>query len=176
MLATFFVVLSAVALLVLFLLIRRHLFGGQTVDNLASALRPIDIDAFRNLVDNREQEFLREHLPPREFRRVHRERMRAAVEYVCAAAQNAGRLVQLAQAAQESADPAISSAAENLLANAIQLRLYAFRTIPRLYVSMMFPGTMQASKRFAEDYDVVKRQMIVLACLQSPVAGNTSSV
>lgn len=174
MLATFFVVLSAVALLVLFLLIRRHLFGGHTVDHLAAELRPIDIEAFRNLVDSREQEFLREHLPPPEFRRVHRERMHAAVEYVRAAAQNAGLLVQLAQAAQESADPAVASAAENLLANAIQLRLYAFRTIPRLYVSMMFPGTLKASKRFAEDYDVMKRQMIVLACLQSP--GNTSSV
>lgn len=176
MLATFFVVLSALALLVLFLLIRQHLFGGRTVDNLTSGLQSIDIEAFRNLVDSREQEFLREHLPPPEFRRVHRERMQAAVEYVRAAAQNAGILVQLAQAAQEAADPAVASAAENLLANAIQLRLYAFRTIPKLYVSMLFPGTVQASKRFAEDYDVVKSQMVVLACLQSPMAGSTSSV
>ena len=45
--------------------------------NLAGSIRPIDIDAFRNLINPIEDEYLRRRLPPSQFRMVRRERLRA---------------------------------------------------------------------------------------------------
>src|SRR5437879_12714524 len=44
---------------------------------LAQKLEPIDIEAFRNLVDPRENEHLQRRLSPAKFRKVQRERLRA---------------------------------------------------------------------------------------------------
>ena len=131
-LAVFFVILSALALVGLVFLARGHWFSRSVAVAHPSQLQPIDVDAFRNLMDESEEEYLREKLPSREFRRVYRERMLAAVDYVRGAYCNAGILVQIAQAARESTDPAISEAAGNLFENAVQLRWYAFQVIPRL--------------------------------------------
>ena len=170
-LAILFVILSALLLLALLLLARHQLLGSRPAGDLVAQLRPIDIDAFRNLTSEREHEYLRARLPAREFRRIHRERMLAALEYVRAAAGNAAILVKLAQAAREAEDPAIVTTAERLLENAIHLRLYALRTIPQLYVSMVLPDRPAGSGQFAEDYDLMKSQMVVLGCLQSPARG-----
>jgi hypothetical protein len=174
-LAIFIVVFSAIALIGFFLLVRGHLFRGRSLEELAAGLQPIDINAFRNLIDNREEQFLWENLPSSEFRRIHRERMRAAIDYIRAASQNAGILVRLAQSAKEASDPEVVTAAENLLENAIRLRLYALQTIPRLYWSMLLPGVVLTGGRFADDYDTMKRQMTVLACMQSLARGVSDS-
>ena len=48
----------------------------------ALAIRPIDIEAFRNLTDPAEDGYLRRRLPPAQFRVVRRERLRAMAAYV----------------------------------------------------------------------------------------------
>ena len=60
--------------------------------------------------------------------------MFAAAEYVRGAVRNAGILIRLAEAAKNDPDPAVSAAAEKLLDNALDLRLYAFQVVPRLYM------------------------------------------
>jgi hypothetical protein len=93
-------VLTAVGLfglfLILYLAVGLRPKGGN-LDELVAQLRPIDVDAFRNLIDEREEEYLRSHLPMREFRGVHRERMMAAVEYVWCAARNTSILMSLGE-------------------------------------------------------------------------------
>jgi hypothetical protein len=125
------------------------------------------VEAFRNLIDEGEEEYLRETLRSGEFRRIHRERMMAAVEYVRGAYRNAGVLVQIAQAAKESSDPAVASAAERLFEGAIQLRLYALQVIPTLYVSAFFPGRSRAPRRLLERYDTLTRHALVLSSMGS---------
>ncbi|MFZ0802262.1 MAG: hypothetical protein WAN70_08850, partial [Terriglobales bacterium] len=51
-------------------------------------IRSVDLRAFRNLTDPEEEEYLRLNLPPADFRRIQRERLRAAVEYIRCAAFN----------------------------------------------------------------------------------------
>jgi hypothetical protein len=166
-LAVFFVILSALALVALVFLAKGHWFGRAAAVPHPSELQPIDVEAFRNLIDESEEEYLRETLHGREFRRIHRERMMAAVEYVRGAYRNAGILVQIAQAAKESPDPAVASAAERLFEGAIQLRLYAFQVIPTLYVSAFFPGRSRAPQRLLERYDTLTRHALVLSCMGS---------
>jgi hypothetical protein len=154
----------ALALMLYFGTTLRH--KGGDLDRLASQLKPIDVNAFRNLIDEGEEEFLRRNLPSAEFRSIQRERKLAAVEYIWCAAQNAAILIRLGEAAKRDPDPAVSAAADKLLDNAFRLRLYAFQVVPRLYLGLLFPGATLAPYFVADSYDAINRQAVMLGCLQ----------
>ena len=172
-------ILALTALLTLLFLVRltrgRRL-NLRVLENPAEHLRAVDVEAFRNLVDPGEEEFLRTNLAPAEFRKIQRERLRAAVEYVSCAAQNAGVLLRLADAGRRSSDPAPAEAAEKLVNNALRLRLYALHTLPRLYLGMIFPGTRISPVRIAESYEQMTRQVVLLGCLQYPTRGVSAAL
>jgi hypothetical protein len=154
-------------LLILYLASGLRTKGGD-LDQLAGQLRPIDVNAFRNLIDEREEEYLRTHLPPHEFRSIHRERMLAAVEYVWCATKNTSILISLGEAAKQSSDPNLIAAADKLLENAVRFRLYAIQSLPRLYFNTVFPSANWAPHFVAETYDTMVRQAVVLGCLRHP--------
>ena len=149
--------------------------SGGDLDELTAQLRPIDVNAFRNLIDEREEEYLRAHLPLKEFRSIHRERMLVAVEYVWCATRNTSILIRLGEAAKQSPDPTVATAADKLIENALRLRLYAIQAVPRLYLSMLFPTASGAPHFIAETYDTMVRQAVVLGCLQHPNRGMASA-
>ena len=173
---TIFVVLAFLGLLLILYIAKGHHSTAGNLDQLASQLRSVDVDAFRNLIDHREQDYLRERLPASEFRGIQRERMLAAVEYVRAAASNAAILIRLAEAARQTSDPAVAQAADKLLDNAIRLRLYAFRVIPRLYLGTLMPGISLFPIDLADAYDTITRQVVMLGCLQYPTRGMSSAL
>lgn len=144
---------------------------GGNLNELATRLRPIDVDAFRNLIDEREEEFLRDSLRWYDFRRIHRERMLAALDYIRGAARNADILIRLAKAATSDPDPTVATAAQTLLENATRVRLYAFQLVPQLYLSMLVPGINHAPHSMAELYDKMTRLGVTLNCLRTPAQG-----
>lgn len=165
-------IFAGTGLLALVLVIFLFVGAGAKIRDLnllAAQLRPIDVNAFRNLINEREEEFLRQSLPWHEFRRIHSERMLAAVGYVRGAARNAGILIRLAEAAALDPDPTVATAAQNLLENATNVRLYAFQQVPRFYLSILVPGLSHAPYSLAEHYDTMARQGILLGCLRGPV-------
>ncbi|HXF11651.1 MAG TPA: hypothetical protein VN517_00740 [Terriglobales bacterium] len=174
--ATIFIVLGLVALILTIYLAKGHLSKGGDLEKLAIQLRPVDIGAFCNLISASEQEYLREHLPPREFRSIHRERMGAAVEYVRCAAHNASILMRLGEAARQHSDISVQEAGEKLLENGLRLRLYAIQVIPRLYVSMAFPQAGPTPDLLADTYDNMSRQVVTLNCLHFPTHGMSSAL
>jgi hypothetical protein len=167
-------VLVGTSLLALLFLIRIAKGRASTIhglDNLGEHIRPVDVNAFRNLVDPEEEEFLRTNLPPAEFRAIHRERLRAAVDYVSCAAQNAAVLLRLGEAARRSPDPAIAEAGETLVDSAIRLRLYAFHARGRIYLGILLPGVRLSPVSFAESYERMTGLVIQLGRLQYPATG-----
>jgi len=154
----------ALSMMLYFATTHRH--KGGDLDQLASQLKPIDVNAFRNLIDEGEEEFLRRNLHAAEFRSILRERKLAAVEYIWCAAQNAAILIRLGEAAKQDPDPVVSAAADKLLDNALRLRLYAFQVVPRLYLGLLFPGASLAPYFVADSYDAINRQAVMLGCLQ----------
>jgi hypothetical protein len=124
-----------------------------TVAELQGKLRPVDIIAFRNLVDAEEEEFLRENLPSPTFRSVQRERMRAAAEYVQCVAHNASVLLRLGEAARLSADPEIAQAGRELVESALRIRIYALSAGLKLRVSMVMPGLHISPAAFSTSYE-----------------------
>ena len=172
----FFAVVGVLALIAILYLARTRTTSGGNLDELAAQLRPVDVRAFRNLMSASEEEFLRENLPFREFRVIHRERMLAATDYVRCASHNAGVLIRLGEAARLSSEPEVAAAAEKLLDNALRLRLYALQAIPRLYLAIVLPGIARTPQPVADTYDTITRQVVMLGCLQYPTHGMASAL
>jgi len=166
MIITFALVfLALLALLFLVRMAKGRAFPVRSGDQ-PSEIRPVDIAAFRNLVDPAEEEFLRSNLPPSQFRKVQRERLRAAAAYVSCAARNAAILAQAGETARRSSDPAVAKAGESLVDSAIRLRLFAFRALSKLYLGIVFPGSQASAAGVAESYERMTRVVFLLGRLQ----------
>ena len=170
------VLISFLALGFLIRVAKSRVSASKVLENPTEHMRAVDLEAFQNLVDPDEAEFLRTNLPSAEFRRIQRERLRAAVEYVSCAAQNAAVLLRLADAGRRSPDPATAEAAEKLVQNALRLRLYALQAIPKLYLGMVLPGTRISAVGIAERYEQMTRLVVLLGCLQYPTRGVSAAL
>ena len=169
MILSFTLIFAALAILLLLL----YLEGGRNsslhrLEDLAGRTRPVDLEAFRNLVDPGEEDFLRASLLPRQFRAVQRERMRAALEYVQNAAHNAAFLLRMGEAATQSADPRIAQAGRQLIDSALRLRAYALLSAAKLYVRMVFPEARLSYGRLADNYQHLSALASQLTLMQHP--------
>ena len=118
--------------------------------DLMEQLRPLDLAAFRNLVDPQEEDYLRENLGPADFRRVQRARLSAAAAYVRQAAHNAGLLLRLGEAARDSSNAAVAQAGVALSEQALQLRMAAVMALLHIGAAWMWPGASLALPQVAE--------------------------
>jgi hypothetical protein len=163
MTTTIILVLAAVLVLAVLLLhTRKRALTARWLQNPTAHLRSVDLAAFRNLIDPSEEQFLRAHLPPSEFRRVQKERLRAAAEYVSAVAHNAAVLLRLGQAARLSADSSTVAAAENLVDTALRLRLIAMRSLVVLRLKIILRGSHVSLAAVAERYEHITGQVALL--------------
>jgi len=167
------VVLASLSLIFLIRLTKGHALAPQVLENPERHIRSVNVDAFRNLIDPDEAEYLRKWLAPADFRRLQRERLRCAIEYISTAAQNAAILMRIGEAARRSPDPATAAAAAKLIDNAIRLRIYSLQAMPRLYLAMILPGARMSPVRVLDTYEQMTRQVILLG-LKYP-AGSVSS-
>lgn len=161
------VIIALLALVFLIQLARGHSFTSRPVDDPHRHIRAVDVQAFRNLIDPSEEEFLRANLPAAEFRTVQRARLRAAVEYISCAARNAAILVRVGELARRNPDPAIAEAGEKLVDSAIRLRLFALQATAKLYVGIVFPAARVSAVGLPENYERMTRQVFLLGRLQS---------
>jgi hypothetical protein len=164
-------ILVTVALAILLLLL--YLEGGRQrsvgrMEDLAGRTRPVDIDAFRNLTDPKEDDFLRANLRPREFRAIQRERTRSALDYIRNTTHNAACLLRLGEAAARSADPRIAQAGRQLVDSALRLRAYTLLTRARMYLRLALPGTPLSYVKFADRYQRLSGLAGQLALMQHP--------
>jgi hypothetical protein len=141
------------------------------VEDLPRRIRPVDIQAFRVLVDPSETQFLWSKLPRAEFRRIQRQRLRAAVQYIACAAQNAAVLVRIGEAARHSSDPSVAAAGEKLVSAAIRLRIFSFQAMLKLHLEMILPGAHVSAGDLAESYERMTSLVFLLGRLQRPAAG-----
>src|SRR5438309_1600685 len=90
------------------------------VEELEGRLESVDLIAFQNLVDPAENRFLQDRLPPRDHRRIHRLRTRAAIAYVETVYRNAGLTIRLAEHLSRSPQPEIREEAMRIQALSIR--------------------------------------------------------
>jgi hypothetical protein len=146
------------------------------VSNPAQGICAVDIEAFRNLLDPGEAEYLRSRLPAGEFRKIQRERLSAGIAYIRGAAHNAAIVMRVGEAARRSENPQVASEGEKLVQNALRLRLYAIEATARLSAAMVFPGLAGASGSLAESYEQMTQQVARLNVLRFPVRGVSAAL
>ena len=139
-------------------------------NSLAAKIQPIDVAAFRNLVDPAEDDYLRRRLPASEFRVVRRERLRATAAYVQTAGRNAAVLVRMGQGALPAADPQTSEAARQLVDNALLLRRNAAFALVRIHVGLAWPNSGLAATPVLHGYERLNGSAMLLGRLQNPAA------
>jgi len=169
-LAIVLVIAAAVALgVILRLAVSR---SAQAKGNLSlpARIRPLDVEAFRNLINPAEDHYLRRRLPAAQFRRVRRARLRAIVGYVQVAANNAALLVRVGEAALATGDPRVAEAAQQLVEHALLLRRNTTVALARIYVALAWPHSSFAAVRVIDRYEQVSGSAMLLGRLQNPAA------
>jgi len=136
--------------------------------NLALSIRSIDIEAFRNLIDPAEDEYLRCRLTASQFRGVRRQRLRAMAAYVRVAARNAAVLVRVGEAALASGDTRVAGAAQKLVNDALLLRRNTTVALARIYLALAWPTPGFSAMRVVERYEQVSGTAMLLGRLQNP--------
>jgi len=167
-LAIFLVIAAVIALSVILRLAVSQSLQAKRTTNLAVSIRPIDIEAFRNLINPDDDEYLRRRLPANRFRRVRRERLRAMAAYVQVAASNAGVLVRVGEAALASGDARVAGAAQQLVNDALLLRRNTTVALARIYVALAWPNSGLATERVVERYERLSGAAMLLGRLQNP--------
>jgi len=135
---------------------------------LSGTIRPIDVEAFRNLINPAEDDYLRRRLPPGQFRRVRRERLLAMAAYVGVAANNASVLVRVGQTALAGGDPRVVEAAHKLVNDALLLRRNTTVALVRIYLALAWPNSGLAAVRVADRYEQLSGAAMLLGRLQNP--------
>lgn len=167
-LAIIIVISAAIALTIILSVTVSRSLQTKGSRGAAVAIRPIDIEAFRNLIDPAEEIYLRRRLPPARFRAVRRERLRAMAAYVQAASSNAAVLVSVGQAALASGDPKVAGAAQQLVNDALLLRRNAALALARIYLALAWPNSEFAAVRVVERYEHMSGAAMLLGRLQNP--------
>lgn len=165
------VILVIVAALALVVILRVAVFRSLRISpdaSLAGQIQPIDIVAFRNLIDPAEDHYLRRSLPAADFRAVQRKRLRAMAAYVQAAGRNAEILVRIGQTALASPDPDTAEAARRLVNDALWLRRNAAFALLRIYVALAWPNSGLAVATVLDRYQQLNGSAMLLGRLQNP--------
>jgi hypothetical protein len=162
-LALLLVITAVISIILIALVARSRLqFSGAT------ELQSIDVDAFRNLADRRQSQFLRSRLPAAEFRRVQRMRLRALAAYMRVVGQNAVILIQIGQMALNTPGAEMQKAARQLIDEALLSRRNAGLALLRIYVCLLWPTRGFAASPLLEGYERLSGSAMLLSRLQNP--------
>lgn len=169
MTTTILLILFAVATVLV--LVRTALRHYQPVPDLLALeehTRPVDLAAFRNLVDPAEEDYLRQRLSADVFRSIQRQRMRAALDYVQRTAYNGAILLRVGESARRDHNPEVAAAARELVNHAVRLRLNAKLATLVLYGRILMPDARIPISRVTEAYANLTQDLMRLARLQAP--------
>ena len=162
------VLFSVVAAAYMIYAVRGHRLRSGSLEEVAQHTHPIDLDAFRNLMDAAEEDFLRSHLPPAEFRRVQRQRFLAAAAYVRVTSDNAAILMRLGESARTNPDPGTVRAASTLVEQALMLRMLSLALLAKLYMGLLLPQLEFSPARLADRYEQLSASAMQVCRLRDP--------
>jgi len=163
------VIAAALALIFILSITLSRSLQVSSGTGLAGQIRPIDVEAFRNLVDPAQDDYLRRRLPSAEFRLVRRQRLRATAAYIQVAGRNAAVLVRIGQAAM-TGDAQIADAARRLVDSALLLRRNAAFALLRIYIALAWPNSGLAAVHVLHGYEQLNGAAMLLGRLQNPAA------
>jgi hypothetical protein len=169
-LAIILVVAAALALVVILGITVSRSLQVPGDRRLGGQIQPIDVEAFRNLVDPAEDDYLRRRLPSAQFRLVQRQRLRAMAAYIQVAGRNAAVLVEIGQSALPASDAPTAEAARQLVDDALLLRRNAAFALLKIYIALAWPNFGLAAAPVLQNYEQLNGSAMLLGRLQNPAA------
>ncbi len=154
----------------------RRRFSHKSLEELERCLTPVDVAALANLLQAREDLFLRQNLRSKEYKFIKRQRIRAAQEYLDKISRNASILSKIAVLALDSADPQIHETALSLSRDAVEVRQYAVLMRVRLGIQWLYPEMGTASFKVRERYAALTEHASWLYRLQFPESSTRIAV
>lgn len=161
--------ISAAVLLLLWVAVRGRSAQVRDLRSAQEAIVPVDLEAFRNLIDPQQDRFLREHLGTRDFRRVQRLRYLAVAEYLRQVARNAGVILRVGESARASHEASVVSLGSDLVSAAIAVRLYCLLALAQAYGGVLFPGVGVSVGTVADSYDRLTAKLWAISRSGTPV-------
>ncbi len=164
-------VVCAVALLLAAFMLRMargHRARVRDLSELEGLTQPVDVAAFRNLVDPAEEEYLRGQLARKSFRVVQRQRLRAALDYVGRTKHNGAILLRLGESLRGDSNPEIAAAGRELVEKAMRLRMTALVATGILYARIVMPEAPLSIGHVTVIYESVTDGVLRLRRIQSP--------
>jgi hypothetical protein len=137
-----FILLSTgtLAVLLLVLWIVRGGSKRSSGEQASPRFYSVDVAAFRNLLSQNEDDFLRSALTTTHYHRVRRARLRAVQEYLLWIAANCATLIALLRLSTTDPEPASASDIEGLVQNALKLRTISLGFWALLWIEFLLPG------------------------------------
>ena len=132
----------------------------------ALAITPVDLRAFRTLMDRDDELFLREQLPRRKFFHLKRVRIRVTLRYVVRISANASAVLRMSAAARLSPSPAVAETAAQVMELAGQIRLQCMLALIKLSLEYAAPSLQLTPAMLAPKYQTLRDNWSRLGALQ----------
>jgi len=130
------------------------------------AIRPVDLKAFRTLMDRDDELFLRSRLPRGKFFRVKRQRIHVTLRYVARIAANASAVLRMTEASRQSATPEVATAAAQVMELATQIRLQCILAMTKLALEYAIPSLQFTPAMLVPKYQSLRDNWSRLGDLQ----------
>ncbi len=163
---TVLVIASLLCIGLMYYGVRGQVAPYKTLQELEGHTMPIDLLAFQNLIDPKDQQFLRERLPALSYRKVQRKRISTCIRYVRSCAQNAAVLMRVGEAVSENTNPEIRASGQHIVGEALRMRIFAIAVIPKLYFWLLFPDSQLSFANVCKKYSQMAAAVDALSRLQ----------
>jgi hypothetical protein len=161
MITVIVIALALCAVVLFYMAVRsRRKQAGQSI-------RPVDLQAFRTLMDRDDEIFMREKLPRGKFFRLKRQRIRVTFRYVARIASNASAVLHMGEAASMSATPEVANAAAQVMELATQIRLQCLLAMGKLSLEYIFPSLQLTPGMLVPKYQSLRDNVSRLGHLQA---------
>lgn len=143
------------ATVVIVKLLRGSIEHPSNLAQLLDSLEPVNAGCFRHLASDADDVFLRKTLPPREYRRIRRLRLRAIHAYYASALQNTSLLLSYSELLSRSETMELATFGQQLSPLVVQLRLALLRGLPVVVLCYFLPIGTSQWRRITDLYEQV---------------------
>ncbi|MBZ5503896.1 MAG: hypothetical protein LAO78_00290 [Acidobacteriia bacterium] len=161
MITVIVIALALCAVMLFYMAVRsRRKQAGQS-------FRPVDLNAFRTLMDRDDELFMREKLPRSKFLQLKRQRIRVTMRYVARIASNASAVLHVGEAARVNPAPEVAQAAVQVTELAAQIRLQCLLAMAKLSLEYAVPSLQLTPAMLVPKYQTLRENLRRLGALQT---------